>query len=350
MLEQLRNFVRDNVNQILKNPSVIQLRERVNTMLEQTAYFTNQLLLLVKTEVPRMWSKVEDLLQFTYVTALEKISDIMKAIETSQPIVMIKRTLSELLKTMEEQLEALKMWLRNRITDIQKNPMLAKVNNIVQEVRGDFMRSYGANRNVTMRLAEDMQKVLSPYMAQAMSLYVQVYEQLMDAFEKFRELPEYHVSQLSQVYTDAANTYDFIVNASSDDIYARLMDYTKKLYISLKTMVGKLYENTKSISGTIGKDTLDAVVGALNAMEKKLIQFAKMVQAVVDVIKKSIENIRSGKNAEEELRTMMKKLLGSLDLPSTVSQLCAKDARLCELVQETVDVHKELVNKYLVKL
>merc|ERR1719193_1114276 len=105
-----------------------------------------------------------------------------------------------------------------------------------------------------------------------MSLYVQVYEQLMDAFEKFRELPEYHVSQLSQVYTDAANTYDFIVNASSDDIYARLMDYTKKLYISLKTMVGKLYENTKSISGTIGKDTLDAVVGALNAMDytKKL--------------------------------------------------------------------------------
>jgi phage-related protein len=350
MLEQLRDFVRDNVNEILTNPSVIRLRERVDTIVKQTLYFRNRFLQVLKTEVPAMWSEVKGLLQFAYRTLLEKYSDIIKALETSEPIAIIMRTLSELLKTMEDQLKVLGMWARKQMAEIQRNPMYSKMMKMAGEVRGDLKRSYGANSNVTMRLVEDVQMVLTPYMTQGVNLYVQMYQQLLSISQKLRQLPGYFAEQVAQIYKDASDASDFLMNAPFDQISARMMEYTKKLYSSLMMMIDNLYKNAKSVSGTIGKDTVDAVIGALNAMEQKLVPFAKMIQAVMDTIKKIIENIRSGENAEEQVRTMMQKLLGKLDLSSIVDQLCAKDAKLCELVQESVSVHKELVEKYLIEL
>jgi len=180
-------------------------------------------------------------------------------------------------------------------------------------------------------------------------LYVQLYDQLLAISQQLQQLPG-QVSQLSQSMSKtAADNYDFIVNAPLDQIYARLVEYTRQLYNSLKTMMADLYNNTKSASATIGKDTMDAVVETLKTMEQKLVQFAKMVQAVVDAIKRTIENIRSGGNAEEEVRTLMEKVFGKVDLQSTLKQLCAKDEKLCELAQESVRVHRDLMNKYLVK-
>merc|ERR1719334_1934897 len=342
MLEELRNFVRDNLSQILNNPSLVQLRNRVDDMVQQTVYYTGQYLQVVQTEVPRMWSEVKDLLTFTFVTALEKYSDIVKAIETSEPMIMITRAVSDILKAVKAQLDMLRMWISRSVVGFQSNPMFVNMNKMAEEVRGDMMRSYGANKNVTMRLIEDVQNILTPYMTQGVSLYVDLYDQLLATSEQLRQAP-------GSVYTNAASTYDFIVNAPFDKTYTQLVEYTRQLYNSIKTLIADLYANTKSASATIGQDAVDAMVGTLKVIEQKLVQFAEMVQAVVNTIKQTIANIRSGANAEEEVRSLMDKLFEKLDLQSTVDQLCAKDAKLCELAQESARVHRDLMNKYLVR-
>merc|ERR1719334_435128 len=338
MLEELRNFVRDNLSQILNNPSLVQLRNRVDDMVQQTVYYSGQYLQVVQTEVPRMWSEMKDLLTFTFVTALEKYSDIVKAIETSEPMIMITRAVSDILKAVKAQLDMLRMWISRSVVGFQSNPMFVNMNKMAEEVRGDMMRSYGANKNVTMRLIEDVQNILSPYMTQGVSLY----DELLATSEQLRQAP-------GSVYTNAASTYDFIVNAPFDKIYTQLVEYTRQLYNSIKTTIADLYANTKSASATMGQDTVDAMVGTLKVIEQKLVQFAEMVQAVVNTIKQTIANIRSGANAEEEVRSLMDKLFEKLDLQSTVDQLCAKDAKLCELAQESARVHRDLMNKYLVR-
>ena len=136
-----------------------------------------------------MWSEVKDLLQFTYMTVLEKYSDIVKAIETSEPMAVITRTLRELLKAVQEQLKMLRQWIQSRMAQLQRQPMFVNMNKMAKEVRGDMMRSYSANSNVTMRLVEDVQMVLSPYTAQGVSLYVQLYDQLLAISQQLRQLP-----------------------------------------------------------------------------------------------------------------------------------------------------------------
>merc|ERR1719320_1148751 len=69
--EQLRDFVLGQVNQLINNPAMVQLRNRVEGLMKQAVYYTRRYIQVVQSEVSKMLSELKDLFDTTYVIILE---------------------------------------------------------------------------------------------------------------------------------------------------------------------------------------------------------------------------------------------------------------------------------------
>jgi ElaB/YqjD/DUF883 family membrane-anchored ribosome-binding protein len=306
MLEQVRNFIRDQAKQMLNNPSMVQLRNRVDNLVKQTVYYTKQYLQVARTEVARMLSELKDLIQ---------------------------STTSQLIKIARQQLKTIEMWIRENISQLLKNQMFA-------EVRGDLMRSFDANKNITLRIMENIKTIITPYVSQCVSLYVQMSEQV-------QQLPSYTTQFSRNMYESAQSAYDLVANVPSDQVYGKLMEYVQQVYNSLKSIISDLYTTLKSLSATVGEDTVDAVVASLKSLEQRLVEFTRMIEKVVEAIRTTVTNIQAGGNPQQEVTSLVEKLFGGkIDVRSALDEVCAKDTKLCGLVETSITVHKELVDKY----
>merc|ERR1712013_242986 len=213
------------------------------------------------------------------------------------------------------------------------------------EMQGDLLL-YNANRNVTVRMVEDVQLLMTPYMTQGLSVYAQIYEQIITMSQ---QLGQFNIQQTSEdVYRQAMDSYKSLTSTPLDVIKQQLITYTQNVYQMLKSIMADLYANTKSVSATLGEDTVNAVVNSLKAMEEQLVEFVRLLQTAVEVMQKTLREIQTSENPEVEMQSLVQRIVDQVDIQSAVQSVCAKDEKLCELVQESVNVHRELMDKYLV--
>merc|ERR1719361_14126 len=115
MLEQLRDLVRDNIEKLLTNPSLVRIQSRVESMIERTVEYTRKTLEVLAKEIPRMTKQVKDLFEFSYTIVMEKYSDVIKAIEDSETYSVVSRAFSEFIRSVQEQLMSLRKWIVARL-------------------------------------------------------------------------------------------------------------------------------------------------------------------------------------------------------------------------------------------
>ena len=182
-----------------------------------------------------------------------------------------------------------------------------------------------------MRLVDNMDKMITPYIS--------------EISKGLQQLPSY----ATQLVQSAQQTYELLANMPADEVYQKFIEYAQQTYKSLKSLISDLYTTAKSVSATIGKDVLDAVVASSKVLEQQLVEFSRIVQEIVKAIRTTIANIQAGNNPQQEVTTLMEKLFGwSIDAGSLVDGICTNDSELCRLVESSMNVHRDIFNKYLV--
>merc|ERR1712142_268825 len=284
----------------------------------------------------------------------------------------------ELLRQIEAELPRLKA----KITLLKKQIQDAVMKNTF-DIRRDLNISYKVNKNIVLRLYSVVSRVVAEGYAAQVQRFNTLKTTLVTVASRGQLLTETYYKQFLALLQEAyGNAENVVLDISSSEtpkaMYEKIIRYITKAVSILKTKyepmltanLGQLETKVSAYlmemklkyavlaekfpvedlpkmfvdylkSQDISKQRLDATIAVL---KKSIIETsAKMQKVLVEMKSADKQTIMQLQGVWERLIEMM----SSVDVRGT---MCKVDPELCQLIDEGVEVHKVLLNKYLAYL
>merc|ERR1712080_690874 len=185
-VEELKKFIKRIINKLKNNPTLQKITAKGKEIVKMTKEYTKQCIKLLKEELPKVINDIERMLTTIYKTSTEFIKKILGGLEK-------------------------RFWSIIKAIQANKNYKLFK--NIIR----DAMLSFHANKNVTMRMYNDMKTAIAPY-----------YKQVLVYLHEARNISTYYYKEFVQLsrneYTTIVHIYQDLRNSTSfEDLQTKLV-------------------------------------------------------------------------------------------------------------------------------
>merc|ERR1711962_949079 len=285
----------------------------------------------------------------------------------------------ELLKNIEAELPK----LQAKITALKKQIQEAVMKSTF-DIRRDLNISYKVNKNIVIRLYNVVSRVVAQRYASQMQRFTEIKNTLVTMTKQGQLLSEAYWKQfitlLTQAYGNAENIISDISQAPTPKaMYEKIVRYINKAVTILKTKyeplvtanLGNLESkvsaylmkmktefqglNEKDLakmfvdyikSQDISQERLDATIAAL---KKTVVETTSKMEKVLVLAREQMKNGYDMKMALK-LQGVWERLIEMLSSVDVRGTMCKADPELCKLIDEGVEVHKVLLNKYLAYL
>jgi len=293
-ITKLVKIVKEKIEELKTNPTILDIKSKGEVMIKKAAASLKKDIELLKKEIPVIIAHGKEIFNGKYNESVEYIKTIIVKLQVKFD--SLKKTVlsSEEYLVLKTKLHQLKKFLEEKLEELKKTPLFSSIKELLKqikdntvELRLDIMKSYDANKNISLYVYNNAKVVVIKYYKQGIILY------------------------------------NNIAISSFEEVCSKAVEYGKSLY-------GSLQKQCKAVKVDIENE----------------------LKTYYEALKNAQDQVKAGVPVKDVLKKMFNEIFGKIDskVLDFSSAICKRDPALCELIKESWIIHQNLLKKYAQKI